>query len=164
MTSVIVERLTGSTSVRVLAIGHDAPKNWAPAGLRGLQLEVHYRPGTRDPRVGEILDTWIDVSTTYALAPSQESGVQPLKQALTLDRYARVIDAIKLNRERPMPDAERQAALCVIAGEIARIAWAPHCQDAARTLALETLHFAETLGDHDPLDALNALALRGLLR
>jgi len=52
--------LIGSTDVIVTSL---APQEGTP------QLEVHYRPGSRAPRVGERLGTWVDGRTRYALAP-----------------------------------------------------------------------------------------------
>jgi len=34
-------------------------------------LEVHYRARSRAPKIGEMLGTWMDGSTLYAMAPAE---------------------------------------------------------------------------------------------
>jgi hypothetical protein len=38
------------------------------------EMEVHFRRGSRAPRVGDVLSVWVDVSTPYAVAPDRHAG------------------------------------------------------------------------------------------
>jgi hypothetical protein len=59
-----------STDVEVRRVLREG-EEWSQPEGQYERLEVHYLPGTRSPRVGERLGTWVDVSTRYALAPRE---------------------------------------------------------------------------------------------
>jgi hypothetical protein len=70
-TTVLARAITGSTTVRVEAVREAGDDAYRPHVARGSlrELEVHYRAGTRTPQPGEVVDVWVDGSTSYALAP-----------------------------------------------------------------------------------------------
>lgn len=72
-TYVAIRDVVGSSCVDVLAVS-DTLTHLTFAGGDCI-LEVWYAPlayPTRPPVVGERLDTWVDVSTRYAIAPRKK--------------------------------------------------------------------------------------------
>ena len=62
----------GSDDVEVRALAASESEAKGAAGItRGWlrAMEIHYRAGSREPRVGDRLGTWVDGSTRYAMAP-----------------------------------------------------------------------------------------------
>lgn len=69
---IMVESIVGSRCVRVLSAPHEFPAR----GDYAYALPVWYGPmgndlARRAPRAGDVLDTYMDVSTLYAIAPAR---------------------------------------------------------------------------------------------
>lgn len=68
--AVMVQNIVGSTCVEVtnLQVGGRWAGYPVKRSSRCYRLEVWYRRGSRDPEIGDRLDTFVDGSTTYAMA------------------------------------------------------------------------------------------------
>jgi len=92
MTTYIVGReIIGSSSVEVLWVGDEQP-------AEGAWLEVHFRPGSRAPVVGETVDTWLDISERYAIAPLRDARTAAERNDAADSKLAAAKESIRPRR------------------------------------------------------------------